>query len=152
MIIGIDPGPTTGIAIWDGYWTFMQIKGIDLIGFLQEHASDIEVVICENFIKRNNPGADLSPLEYIGFVKSFCISYDKKLVLQTPAKGKAFWTNEKLKACGIYTTGLKHSMDATRHVLTYMLDVKMLPLAYYQSLRHLTETSLLRANIPNLGA
>lgn len=136
-IIGIDPGETTGIAIYnDDVWQYHQLEG--------EHFEDLEwllkverpdVVVCESFQKRNNPGANTKPLLYIGAINGYCLTYNIELVFQTPSQGKAFWTNNKLKACGLYTAGLKHAMDATRHVLLYLLNTKTLPQKYLDLLK-----------------
>ncbi len=47
------------------------------------------------------------------------------LVLQSPASGKKFGTDEKLKAMGWWLPNNGHANDAARHLLTYMARAPM---------------------------
>lgn len=151
-IIGIDPGVTTGICIYDsecarssGYdWQFMQLGPT-------EHHEDLwdlllnefpHVIVCESFSNRGKAAVDLIPREYIGVVKFYKqhimdATFDyRELIMQSPSQAKAFWTNDKLKACSLWKgTGLKHAMDATRHVLYYLMTKQLLPEEYLSALR-----------------
>jgi hypothetical protein len=72
----------------------------------------------------------LDSVEYIGIIK-LCskrmhldkgFAYKHQLVEQTPAQAKNFWTDDKLKKVGLYTSGSAHERDATRHLLYYLMQ------------------------------
>jgi hypothetical protein len=152
LVMGVDPGKTTGIvfhrvgtddwerrelgpdlhhmALWDLLWNWMP-----------------DVICLEEFIyqirQRDNvqmPGVDLTAKEYIGVVKLYVQAQSRtgevKLVLRKAADVKPLWTDKKLKALGLYETaeGRQHMNDAVRHVLHHLVvDLKMK--GYVSSLR-----------------
>ena len=143
-IIGIDPGETTGLAIYSTYddWSFKQVgpqeHHLALWGFLTQEKPDI--IVFERFENRGNQAARLISLEYIGVVKLWASFNQPNLVMQSASQAKGFWTNDKLKACSLWKgTSLKHAMDATRHVLYYLMQTKQLPVEYTSALRTLAE-------------
>lgn len=80
-------------------------------------APSIEV-ICEHFVNRNVPGADLTPCFVEGSVRTL---FDH-VVLQ-PASGKnTAVSDEVLKRLGVYTPGGHHRdiTEATRHAVWYV--------------------------------
>jgi hypothetical protein len=122
-IVSIDPGITTGyaIAILDTevlYVSYAQEKFSHRN--LWDMLTEIEpaYVICESFEYRNNRhrnNLELYPLELIGVVKLF--TDPNNLTMQNAAKGKGFYTDEKLKKMDLYIPGLQHGRDAARHLL-----------------------------------
>jgi hypothetical protein len=147
-IIGIDPGETTGIAVCyinEGLidWKFEQLgpkeHHLDLLNSLE--ATFPNRIVCERFENRGNQAARLVSCEYIGVVKYYNQEHDRmqELIFQNASQAKGFWTNDKLKACSLWKgTGLKHAMDATRHVLYYLMQSKQLPEEYLEALRRTT--------------
>jgi hypothetical protein len=151
-IVGIDPGVTTGISVYDSEvvdlkwrWQFEQLGPEEhhdtLFWFLKN--VDPNIIVCEKFDNRGKMAADLIPREYIGVIKasyqaSLIAKRPVELVMQSPSQAKGFWTNDKLKACSLWKgTGLKHAMDATRHVLYYLMQTKQLPPEYLATLKDL---------------
>jgi len=136
-IIGFDPGGTTGMTIYeDDEWSFEQLSGNhhgELYRQLTVYNPDL--IICESYDKRSNLAANPIALEYIGIIKTYCDSTGVPLVFQNSSVAKAFWTNSKLKTCGVYSTGLKHANDATRHILSYLLRTNQLPDLYLDLLK-----------------
>lgn len=77
-------------------------------------------LVCESFQYRQaQSNADLSGVEVIGLVKEWSRQFSIPISFQSPAEGKFYWTDEKLKRIGLYTPGKRHSRDATRHLLYY---------------------------------
>ena len=135
MILAVDPGGTTGVALHGGLpvttW-FFEIPGGHL-GFVDwfhatsapggsyaDHQLDI---VCESFIPR--PGAlthqpDASYI--IGYLKMWAHRKGMSFKLQSPAQAKSFSTNAKLKAAGLYPIGMGHAQDAARHLLVYLVQ------------------------------
>jgi hypothetical protein len=99
------------------------------------------IVVCESFEFRNLDRRDRDNLnlmsrEYIGVVKQWHQAlepegYDTsgvKLVFQTAAQAKGFipdkgpQANKKIKDAGLWYPNQKHAMDATRHLLWYLVN------------------------------
>lgn len=147
-IIGIDPGETTGLAVCyiDApliQWEFEQIgpqeHHLQLSDFLEAHYPN--KIVYERFENRGNQAARLVSCEYIGVIKRYDQAHHKhqELIVQSASQAKGFWTNDKLKACFLYKTNLKHAMDATRHVLYYLMQSKQLPEEYLAALHRTTD-------------
>lgn len=126
-IVALDPGTTTGVAchltstpLEDGLITQLQQDGVwDFLKARHNRHGPAMVIVYESFAYRRLPKAVLTPVEVIGIIKEFGRQYKVRLVAQTPAQGKFYWTDDKLKARGLWTPGKKHAMDALRHLLTY---------------------------------
>lgn len=140
-IIALDPGGTTGIAVWtdcrpssptDNEFTWYELgpeeHHKELWDFLLKGtvgASGDHTIVCESFEFRQNRQRDninLMSREYIGVVKLFQQQYGTPVVFQTAGVAKPFVTDEKLKAMGLYQKGSKHERDATRHLIYYMVN------------------------------
>lgn len=146
-VVGLDPGSTTGVAIFHyvspnvqntshihgagnlrNSWEFKQLSLTnhhkDLYELLINY--DPDYVVCESFEFRqfdgNRTGIVLDSREYIGVAKLYCQLTKKPLTLQTASVGKAFWTDAKLKKIGLWQVGQKHANDALRHVLYFTMQ------------------------------
>lgn len=107
---------------------------VKLLDTLEEQEPD--VVVCESFQYRNSlDKAVLIPLEYIGVITLWAEQRNRELVMQTPAMGKGFWTDDKLKTLGLYRPGAPHAMDATRHWL-YYVTFTLKDKTYVNALQH----------------
>lgn len=128
IIVGVDPGGTTGLAVYepgDSHFKEQTELGphehhTDLFQYLSDHFPD--TIVCERFDYRpKQKAAELTSVEYIGIIKYFCDYATADLVLQQQLKGdKGLWTDDKLKALGLYKVGMPHANDATRQVLYYV--------------------------------
>ena len=121
-VVAFDPGGTTGIAYFiNGHPVIEEITSYPHIGaFITDKKPD--VIVYESFQHRLNQPLKkfiLLPIEVIGIIKCFGEALGSTLIAQTPATGKKFWTNDKLKKVGLYVTGVPHAMDAMRHLLQY---------------------------------
>jgi hypothetical protein len=125
--IAIDPGGTTGLAMAPFEtepWKVLvqEMTGehhMDLIHLLYDNRP--EFLICETFHNVGNEAARLHSSEIIGCVKAYSQATHTPVVWQSPATGKQFWTDEKLKQCGLYVVGLQHARDAVRHYAYWRL-------------------------------
>ena len=134
-ILSLDPGGTTGVALFEVteedaelIWV-KQIEG-GLQGFLNFHwdvleGMNIDKIIAESFTLREGIyGADLSPVYIIGALEALYPTTE--IVYQEP-KLKPLVDNERLKKMGLYLTSKPHGMDAVRHGIIYLRNNKHLP-------------------------
>lgn len=123
-IIALDPGVTTGVAIYDidtDRYEFEQLPESleathDCLSLMSP-----DVVLYEDFKFRPNlMKAETYSLQVIGVIKLWCEQrFIEPALTPLPAEAKAFWTDDKIKALGLWTKGLKHAMDALRVLLLY---------------------------------
>lgn len=137
-VIAFDPGGTTG---WASYSALQMPDGsffnerfdcgqlgpkehhkelYDLL--LMQRVSEYHVV-SESFEFRNRArdGLVLISKEYIGVMKLFAAESEVPLVMQTAAMGKGFISDSKIMRAQLWHPGWRHAMDATRHLLYYLV-------------------------------
>lgn len=140
-ILAIDPGKTTGFALWGGADDIIRpLSGqvgpkIDLYRVVLEAQPD--VVVCEDFTPR--PGAhsvQKDALHVIGGLEALILvgEIDAALHLQSPGQAKAFGTDDKLRRLGWWVKGQDHARDALRHLLTWLVTHPHAPDATRQAL------------------
>jgi hypothetical protein len=150
-ILALDPGGTTGwssfqadeypnivdvdeslLPITDGeiyeneLWKKGHLQGdhaVELDMLLGLHRTEKYIVVCESFVPRPGKiGAQLDVAQqYIGQVKLFCEKEGVPLKMQMPGQVKPFVKDETIKKLRMWSPGWKHAMDATRHLLFYMV-------------------------------
>jgi hypothetical protein len=88
-------------------------------------------------------GLDLTPVKLIGIIELYSDRFEPSVSFykQSAATGKAFWSDEKLKAKDVYAKGRKHARDAVRH---FMQWATFGPGSQYMTLDKLT----LRLHLP----
>lgn len=147
-ILALDPGGTTGWArmqanallipafsekteFYDVEWTRGQLgphpHHTELMTLLELSHTEEYRIVCESFEYRNRsrPGLVLDSVEYIGVTKLFVADRKSEhipLAMQTAAMGKGFVKDENIKKLGLWFPSQKHAMDATRHLLYYMIN------------------------------
>lgn len=155
-ILAIDPGPTTGLCIYDSeaqsnlgfvsIWhewpgEFEGEEHLTVWNMLTTHSYD--KVICEKFEFRKDDAArdkiDYMACELVGTVKTYCQTHEVPLIMQGSSLiGKtAFWSddNEKVRQLGLYNRQFApHGMDALRHAL-YYLSFTLNQTEWFQRLR-----------------
>ena len=123
-ILALDPGRTTGVAYFPDADEF-HVEQRELPyshKALYNHLRLVnpDIIVCESFVYQRRDKVDLSPVEMIGVTKLYCeragISYHE----QTPSQAKTFWTDKKIKTCGLWVPGNPHAIDAARHLLYFM--------------------------------
>jgi len=151
-IFSADPGGTTGCATaeWNGL-DGEELISLDQIKFnrweMGPHDHHVELwhtlsleqyteIVWESFEFRQhyfkdedgNPIAkmkvELISREYIGILRLFCDSTGTPAHHRTASSAKRFIDDEKIKQVGLWIPGSTHKMDATRHLLRYMVVVK----------------------------
>jgi hypothetical protein len=131
-LLALDPGGTTGWAYCDtdkDEWERGQLAQRPHHMALWELLCTVQpdVLIYERFQYQRREldrgvSLVLDSVEYIGVTKLWMDTgrlVDCQLVEQTPAQAKNLWSDEKVKALGLWVPGQSHSMDATRHLLYY---------------------------------
>lgn len=135
IVLGIDPGKVTGVCLYDTdapksrqLWNVEGgVEGLADWWCAAKPVFD-ELVIERFTLREGVHGVDLDPVEVIGWIKGAIFT---KPVWQNPADAKSLITNEKLKRAGLYPprgeVGPGHSIDALRHVLTYLIGIRHRP-------------------------
>jgi hypothetical protein len=137
-VIALDPGGTTGWAtfaadrmpdgeLYAGVWRRGHLgpgQHHDLLyAFLEMETVATTHIVSESFEYRNRAraGLVLDSKEYIGVTKLFC--QQRKLIYysQTAAQGKGFVKDDNIKRLDLWRPGWKHAMDATRHLLYFLI-------------------------------
>ncbi len=135
-VVAVDPGGTTGLAVWspDLGLSLREVSpAIDAVFWLADMARTLEptTFVVEKYII-TPATAKLSQqhdaLEIIGALKYLVRKYDHKMVMQSPSEAKAYSTNDKLKRVGWYRPGLDHARDASRHLLLHLSKVGIIDL------------------------
>lgn len=134
-VLALDPGKTTGYAfatyaderlrIIPGQYGFTLFSLHNLVENLP-HQSWVHIIY-EDFAYRNvsRAGLDLTPVKMIGMIEwsqqfDIATNCGRNYYKQTASQGKGFFDNDKLKQLGIYVPGMKHGMDAVRHLMHWV--------------------------------
>lgn len=134
-VLALDPGGTTGYAILklnrdaghtltvgEAKWSLVEMHD-ELERFINDEAEATHIIY-EDFSYRNasRAGLDLTPVKLIGIIEYYREQYEPFVGFhkQSAATGKAFWSDDKLKAKDIYAKGRKHGRDATRHLMQWL--------------------------------
>lgn len=133
-LIALDPGETTGVAIWlpeRGTILLFQWKTKDLgpsFNFLCETIKEygISHIRFEDYKvydhkARDHVHNDLHTAQWIGCIKLCAFLLDLPWSMKLAQAAKTFWTDSKLKLVGAYTPGMRHARDALRHLLLMMI-------------------------------
>ena len=131
-VLAIDPGGVTGIAFYqDGIYTGEEVpNGFDGMAHALSTAFSpllpLDAVVIESFTinagtHKKDPGMFADTTAIIGAVRYVASVYGIPVKMQTPAKAKAFATDDKLRRLGWYdSTPGGHRNDAARHLLTFL--------------------------------
>lgn len=124
-ITSIDPGVTCGFGTYDdnGKYTAFQNKiGKHILLYSMLKAMEPRVILYEAFHWRQNQlNTVFTGVEYIGVIELYAQQHNIDAITITPADGKGFWTNDKIMALGLWSTGRPHAMDALRILLRHQM-------------------------------
>jgi hypothetical protein len=128
--LALDPGGTTGYAKCEMISQTIRVR------YGQAEWSELDLwreleayrpldVVYESFQYRPGkakPSVNLRPPELIGVVKLYGQRYNGSVKLhpQTAAKGKAYFSNKRIKELDLYKSGVDHGRDALRHLLHWL--------------------------------
>lgn len=127
--LAIDPGKTTGIAIWEKQRiTSTQIEEQKIYKALQLLIDISTTVIVEDFT--NRPGShkltrETDAAHIIGYTKGRTRNVGAILYTQQPSMAKHYCPDFHLKEKGLYNSGSPHANDALRHLLLFGLKQKI---------------------------
>jgi len=143
IVLALDPGVTTGFAwakITDGKVEAIgggqaELTETGLYGLLSSISPAAVVIESFEFRQRARDGLELYSRNLLGVCKLWTDLRDVPYFEQSASKGKSFFTDEKLRALGAYTSGQPHKRDATRHLfewLTFRQGSKLLEEPFYK--------------------
>jgi hypothetical protein len=127
-ILGIDPGVTTGFALYDSSTEKFVTLQVDTTRMSAvQHTlvgTQPDQLVYEDFKHRPNlMKAELHSLKVIGVIELYA---EVRLVpvkaKYLPGYAKKFWTDDKLKKLDLYVKGQPHAMDAMRALLCFLDD------------------------------
>jgi hypothetical protein len=141
-IIAVDPGGETGITEFNfaeqtpnnvalHFWNHREFKRKKHHNELYTYLSlrEPDILLWEQFIDSPQEGVvETVSLEYIGVMELWLqerLNHSTTSFSYPPSKIKGFWTDDKLKRVGLYTSGSTHIRDTTRQVLTYLNDLRI---------------------------
>lgn len=133
-VIGIDPGPSSGlVALRDGVLhTYYQGSPKNMILMLSatlcraQRENESVVIACERYVSSGRPGRthQVVPQQVIGQVELLATQYECELVMQSPGDAKRIAPNPMLRRLGLYRTPsdvVSHDAndvnDAARHAV-----------------------------------
>lgn len=133
-IVSLDPGGTTGICIGELsvdqlelHVSQQQFTMHGMYDFLEKKVGNCENlchVIYETFQYRklSRGGLDLTPVKLIGVIELVRDRFEPLVTFteQSPATGKAFYSDDRLKQMGLYKPGTPHGRDAERHLMQWI--------------------------------
>jgi len=136
-LLCLDPGETTGYAIFHGskLTSWGQTATVNKDDLLWNNLEEIlmsqehDFVVCENYrvyqhkLDRHSFSA-IPTLRLIGAIDYHCWKHHRPVQYQMASQAKAFVTDRKLKEWGFWKEGMKHSRDAIRHGLYFLLFYK----------------------------
>ena len=130
IIMGVDPGRTTGVAVIAArrirkasLTLSLHVPIEDAPRFFEEmiYGQHIDLIAIERFTisqRTIKVGRDSSPLDVIGGVKWLASLADPAVpyVMQAASDAKTAYTNETLEELGVLPQG-RHAQDAARHAM-----------------------------------
>jgi hypothetical protein len=135
-ILAVDPGMTTGVALWDSRRPsdvhVIEMSDDDFLDWVWAYQSSFDLVVCEAFrLGSRTTGktveGSMRTIELIGALRFVARLKDFPLVLQQPAEAEGFSTKEKLQRVGWWTQGKEHGRSATKHLLLYLVVSGRIP-------------------------
>lgn len=122
-LLAIDPGETTGWAVFDAGQLYdcsqlptMRVEMIEPLITISQPSH----VICERYVVYPGKGDDhvldaLHTPQLIGAIKLICAQLAIPVLEQGAGHAKGFMTDKRLREWGYYQKSQKHANDAVRH-------------------------------------
>ena len=127
VIIGVDPGKATGIAVWEDGALNMELTGEydpdQLYRFLEAHGQDIEIAYCEWFTisaRTIKTAVDYHALHLIGWLQYVAWTHHFPIAYANPGEVKAQFPDKAPKQAGFWHKS-DHARDAMRHLFYHLL-------------------------------
>lgn len=126
-VIGVDPGPTTGIAVLDLHdysHALIQADAGSVVHLVRSYSGGALLrVAVERYViglraaRSAKAGAGRVTRDLIGALAALEPELDTPVVQRSAAEIKPWATDERLRAAGLYTRGMPHARDGARHAL-----------------------------------
>ena len=129
-LLAIDPGETTGYAIYKNGKIICEEIQVGLHNLKQIwdliDSCKLDVVVCEDYIiygskAKMHAWNKLVTPQIIGAIRLSCELLKVPLYMQMASTAKGFCNDTKLKEWGFWIKGHDHSRDAIRHVIYFLL-------------------------------
>lgn len=134
-VFAVDPGGSTGFAEWrDGKFRAWAEPWEDACATVhRELATDVDRCVCESFhiskrTAEKSTAGSLQTIELIGVTRYMARVYEVPFTTQSPSEAKMFATDAKLRALGMWTKGVDHPRDATRHLVLFLCNRRLIDL------------------------
>lgn len=130
LLVGIDPGKATGIAVWRGneldrtLTAEYTVEGV--YGFLQAFCGQFEVQQVEWFTistRTTKTAVDYDAIHLIGSIKYAAWLCGHPILYTNPAEVKTQFPDAALKQAGLWHSS-DHVRDATRHLCRLLVVQK----------------------------
>jgi hypothetical protein len=132
MIVGIDPGKTTGIAVWnDGALDLSMTGEYDVTGvysFLDRHCGEFGHQQVEWFTiseRTTKTSIDYSAIHLIGAVQFAAWRCGHPVSYSRPAEAKTQFPDAALRQAGFWHRS-DHVRDATRHLCMALVSMRLI--------------------------
>lgn len=132
-LVSLDPGETTGVAVWEkGKLTHQfQVKTWPMVECVRSLRHIIDVhkpkrVVFESYQvydwkTEDHSWSQIPTVQVIGSIQTLLILNDIPYFTQTAQVAKQFVTDEKLEQWGFWFKGIRHARDAIRHGVYFLL-------------------------------
>lgn len=127
MLVGIDPGKATGIAVWRDGGLDMSVTGEYTVegvySFLEQYCAEIEheqvewFTISERTIKTD---IDYNAIHLIGAIQYATWRCGNRLTYSSPAEVKQQFPDAALRKAGMWHRS-DHARDAIRHLCRHLV-------------------------------
>ena len=138
LVACFDPGETTGYALfessvddvkllkWDQLKSWPLEQSVEKFSPILSMEPAITQVVFESYQmyswkEKEHHFSDIPTLQIIGCLKTLCIQHLIPYKSQTPQIAKQFVTDQKLEAWNFWKPGMRHSRDAIRHGIYYLI-------------------------------
>jgi hypothetical protein len=141
-ILALDPGETTGFAVFDADPNNIDWLEIDQVKTWPEDQATSNIWELFNRFQPKKLAAEsyrvydwksddhkwssVNTVQIIGCIWTLAQTapfhhlWQNGIVWQSAQNAKGFWTDDKLREFGVYLPGVKHGRDATRHALHFL--------------------------------
>lgn len=125
MIIAIDPGKTTGIAVYDGTTLATEVLLSQTAVWDRISPVGVDTVVIERFSTADYLSKyGLLTIEIVGGVKAICYQQGKTLVVHSPQNRSSMQETAHTHLKGKNVPFMIHEEDALAHMLYYLATGK----------------------------
>ena len=133
-LLTLDPGETTGYALWDMKEGTLLKSGqirtwpeVEWLSFQSQFNNFLPtIVVFESYQvyewkTEDHTWSQIPTVQTIGMLKFLCLQHSIPFYSQTAQIAKGFCSDEKLEQWGFWKKGERHARDAIRHGVYFLL-------------------------------